>query len=119
ARSAWTRSATINTDHGASGQAGANTPAGLAVRGGRMIAVLRAIDRIVVSVSLGVATFLMALMSCVTFYQVLTRFVFERPSTWSEVTARWLMIWMVYLGLVATLRMGALIAIDLILELVP
>lgn len=84
-----------------------------------MTGLLRAIDRLVVSVSLGIATLLLALMSCVTFYQVLTRFIFENPSTWSEVTARSLMIWMVYLGLVAVLRAGALIAIDLIFEVVP
>lgn len=84
-----------------------------------MSAVLRAIDRMVVAVSLGFATLFLALMSCVTFYQVLTRFVFERPSTWSEVASRSLMIWMVYLGLVAVLRAGALISIDLIFEMVP
>jgi len=84
-----------------------------------MLSVLQTIDRWVVRLSLGVAMVLLALMSCVTFYQVITRFVLESPSTWSEVTARALMIWMVYLGLVATLRMGALISIDLIFELVP
>jgi len=84
-----------------------------------MLPVLQTIDRWVVRASLGLAMVLLALMSCVTFYQVITRFVLESPSTWSEVAARSLMIWMVYLSLVATLRMGALISIDLIFELVP
>jgi TRAP-type C4-dicarboxylate transport system permease small subunit len=59
---------------------------------------------------------LMVLMACVSFYQVVTRFVFEQPSTWSEVTSRSLQIWMVYLGLVAAFRVGALISIDLLIE---
>jgi len=66
-----------------------------------MLTVLRAIDRWVLRLSLWTAMALLALMSVITFWQVLTRFVLERPSIWSEVTARSLMIWMVYLGLVA------------------
>lgn len=84
-----------------------------------MASILTAIDRIVVKAAMGVAIVLLALMSCVTFYQVITRFVLERPATWTEVTARSLMIWMVYLGLVATLRSGTLISIDLVLTSVP
>lgn len=84
-----------------------------------MVHVLRTIDRLVVKAALGAAMILLALMSCVTFYQVITRFVFETPSTWSEVTARSLMIWMVYLGLVAVFRFGTLISIDLVLDLAP
>ncbi|WP_265517063.1 TRAP transporter small permease [Nitratireductor luteus] len=84
-----------------------------------MVGVLRFMDRLIVKASLGLAMALLALMSCVTFYQVITRFVLERPSQWSEVTARSLMIWMVYLGLVAVLRRGALISIDLVLDMAP
>jgi len=83
-----------------------------------MIAVLRAVDRLIVRLALGLAMALLALMSCITFYQVLTRFVLERPSMWSEVTARSLMIWMVYLGLVACVRGGALISIDMLINAV-
>jgi len=84
-----------------------------------MATILATIDRFVVKAAMAVAMALLALMSCITFYQVITRFVLERPATWSEVTARSLMIWMVYLGLVATLRSGALISIDLVLTSVP
>ena len=84
-----------------------------------MASILTAIDRIVVRAAMAVAMVLLALMSCVTFYQVITRFVLERPATWTEVTARSLMIWMVYLGLVAALRSGTLISIDLVLTSVP
>ncbi|MCP3055336.1 TRAP transporter small permease [Aurantimonas marianensis] len=84
-----------------------------------MLTVLRAVDRWVLRLSLGTAMALLALMSVITFWQVLTRFVLERPSTWSEVTARSLMIWMVYLGLVACLRAGSLISVDLLIARVP
>ena len=84
-----------------------------------MLALLRGVDRLVVGTALGTATALLALMACVTFWQVLTRFVFEEPSTWSEVTARSLMIWMVYLGLVAVLRSGSLIAVDVLMAALP
>ena len=79
-----------------------------------MAALLTFVDRLVVRAALGLAMVLMVLMSCITFWQVLTRFVLERPSTWSEVTARSLMIWMVYLGLVVCLRRGMLISVDLL-----
>lgn len=84
-----------------------------------MVPFLRSLDRFVVAVTLGVATALLALMSCITLWQVLTRFLLEQPSQWSEVAARSLMIWMVYLGLVAALRQGALIAVDSLMGAVP
>ncbi len=47
-------------------------------------------------------------------YQIITRFVFEQPSTWSEVLTRTLIIWSVFLGLGAALRGGALLSVDLL-----
>lgn len=47
-------------------------------------------------------------------YQIVTRFVFEEPSTWSEVLTRTLIIWSVFLGLGAALRGGALLSVDLL-----
>ena len=84
-----------------------------------MPTLLRGIDRLVSAIAMGGAMALLALMSVITLWQVVTRFVLEQPSTWSEVTARSLMIWMVYLGLAATLRAGALIAIDVLMDRVP
>ncbi len=69
--------------------------------------------------ALGLAAALLVAMACVSFWQVVTRFVFEKPSTWSEVTSRSLQIWMVYLGLVAAFRTGALMSVDLLLRSVP
>ena len=84
-----------------------------------MIALLGRVERGVVALALGLAAVLLVLMACVSFWQVVTRFVFERPSTWSEVASRSLQIWMVYLGLVAAFRGGALMSVDLALRAAP
>lgn len=84
-----------------------------------MATLLRAIDRAVLAFATATTTALLALMSLITLWQVITRFVLQQPSTWSEVTARSLMIWMVYLGLAVVLRTGSLIAIDVLIGALP
>ncbi|WP_372426694.1 TRAP transporter small permease [Salinarimonas chemoclinalis] len=84
-----------------------------------MLAALKLVDRAVFHIALTLAMVLLVTMACVSFYQVITRFVFERPSTWSEVTSRSLQIWMVYLGLVAAFRTGSLMAVDMLQRLAP
>lgn len=84
-----------------------------------MIAALKFVDKAVFNVAMAFAMALLATMACVSFYQVITRFVFAQPSTWSEVTSRSLQIWMVYLGLVAAFRTGALLAVDFLRRLAP
>ncbi|MFN3686252.1 TRAP transporter small permease [Salinarimonas sp.] len=84
-----------------------------------MLAALRFVDKAVFNVAMALAMALLATMACVSFYQVITRFVFAQPSTWSEVTSRSLQIWMVYLGLVAAFRTGALLAVDFLRRLAP
>lgn len=92
-----------------------NAPAGLP-DDRAVIAALRLVDRTVTRTALGAAMLLLAAMACITMWQVVTRFVLDAPSTWSEVAARSLMIWMVYLGLCVTVRSGSLIAIDLLMR---
>ena len=81
-----------------------------------MIKALQIFERSVFWAALGAAMLLMVIMSGVSFYQVITRFVFEQPSTWSEVTSRSLNIWMVYLGLVAAFRTGSLMAVQMLVQ---
>lgn len=45
-----------------------------------------------------VCIILLAVMTCLVTYQVVTRFVFENPSAISEITAQYLFVWMVMLG---------------------
>lgn len=70
------------------------------------LALLGAVLMLVVSVALG-------------FYQVLTRFVFDAPSTWSEVISRSAMIWCVFLGAAAGFRGGFMMSVEVIYKLVP
>lgn len=70
------------------------------------LALLGAVLMLIVSVSLG-------------FYQVLTRFVFDAPSTWSEVISRSAMIWCVFLGAAAGFRGGFMMSVEVIYKLVP
>ena len=84
-----------------------------------MIRLLGRVERAVTAAALALAAALLVAMAGVSFYQVVTRFVFERPSTWSEVLSRSLQIWMVYLGLVAAFRTGALMSVDMLLRAVP
>lgn len=78
-----------------------------------------AIERRLTRLALELAILAMAVVVCLTFYQVVTRFVFGHPSAWSEVAARAGMIWMVSLGLAAAFRQGAMIAVDFLIDIGP
>lgn len=80
-----------------------------------MIDLLRRIDQLILRWSLRLAMALLAVMACVSLWQVISRFVLEQPAAWTEITARSLNVWMIYLGLVATFRLGALISVELLL----
>lgn len=79
-----------------------------------MIELLLRVERFTTRVAHDAASLLLAVAACLAFYQVLTRFLLGLPSTWSEVAARSLMIWAVYLGISAAFRQGAMIAVDLV-----
>lgn len=81
-----------------------------------MLAALRWVDRQVFRWSLRLAVALLAVMACVSLWQVISRFLLEQPAAWTEITARSLNVWMIYLGLVATFRTGALISVELLLS---
>lgn len=72
-----------------------------------------AADRVVGRVILALACVLLAISALCGLYQIITRFILEEPSTWTEVLTRTLIIWSVFLGLAASLRGGALLSVDL------
>ncbi|MGP1394322.1 MAG: TRAP transporter small permease [Inquilinaceae bacterium] len=53
------------------------------------------------------------------FFQVVTRFVFDQPSTWSEVLTRSAMIWSVFLGAAPAFRGGSMIAMEIVQRVLP
>lgn len=78
-----------------------------------------AVEKRLTRTALELAVLCMSVVVALTFYQVVTRFVFGHPSTWSEVAARSAMIWMVFLGLAVAFRLGVMIAVDLLLDIAP
>ncbi len=69
------------------------------------IAMLIAVVMLIISVTLS-------------FYQVLTRFVFNAPSTWTEVASRAAMIWCVFMAAAATFRGGYMMAVEVVYKMV-
>ncbi|MDW5376450.1 TRAP transporter small permease [Halomonas sp. HP20-15] len=76
-------------------------------------------ERFTSRVALIVAVLMLVVSVALGFYQVLTRFVFDAPSTWSEVMSRSAMIWCVFLGAAASFRGGYMMAVEVIYKLVP
>ncbi len=65
------------------------------------LATLAACAMLVVAASLGM-------------WQIITRFVIERPAEWTEVLIRFSLIWMVFLGIPHAFRMGAMVSVDVL-----
>lgn len=74
---------------------------------------IRRVDGIVAGGVAAAASFALAIAVASSFWQVLGRFVFQAPATWSEALTRLALVWMVLLGISVALRKGALVAIDL------
>jgi TRAP-type C4-dicarboxylate transport system permease small subunit len=79
--------------------------------------ILLAVDRRLNNLSLHAACVLLAVISCLGMWQVVSRFVLSQPSTWTEEAMRRLLIWCVMLGVVVAFRRGALVSVDLMLRL--
>ena len=52
-------------------------------------------------------------------FQVITRFVLEQPAEWTEVLIRFSLIWMVFLGIPAAFRQGAMVSVDVLYRWSP
>ncbi|TDP72806.1 TRAP transporter small permease [Roseateles toxinivorans] len=82
-----------------------------------MRTLLLAIDRHLSNFALNAACVLLAVISVLGMWQVVTRFVLSQPSTWTEESMRRLLIWCVMLGVVVAFRRGALVSVDLMLRM--
>jgi TRAP-type C4-dicarboxylate transport system permease small subunit len=81
-----------------------------------MRALLLRLDRWITDLALNLACVLLAIICVLGMWQVLSRFVFSQPSTWTEESMRRLLIWCVMLGVVVAFRRGALVSVDLMLR---
>lgn len=82
-----------------------------------MVKIFLAFERRLTGALWMLACLLLAVAATLGFYQVLTRFIFNEPSTWTEVSIRMTLIWMVMTGTVAAFRQGALVSVDLMYRL--
>jgi TRAP-type C4-dicarboxylate transport system permease small subunit len=68
--------------------------------------------------STGLATALACMMLAVAaslgLWQIVTRFIIERPAEWTEVLIRFSLIWMVFLGIPTAFRVGAMVSVDVL-----
>ena len=62
---------------------------------------------------------MMALASVLGIFQIFTRFVIEQPAEWTEVLIRFSLIWMVFLGIPAAFRQGAMVSVDVLYRWSP
>jgi TRAP-type C4-dicarboxylate transport system permease small subunit len=81
-----------------------------------MRAALMRLDRSLTGLSMLLAGALLVLISCLGLWQVVTRFLLEQPSVWTEEAMRRLLIWCVMFGTVVAFRRGALVSVDLMLR---
>ena len=60
---------------------------------------------------------MLALASCLGMWQIITRFIIERPAEWTEVLIRFSLIWMVFLGIPLAFRLGSMVSVDVLYRL--
>jgi TRAP-type C4-dicarboxylate transport system permease small subunit len=80
---------------------------------------LSAVDRQVVWINRALMIAALAAMSVIVFANVMLRYLTDASIVWSEEVARYLMIWLTFLGVGPVLRLGGHIAIDTLQEALP
>ncbi|MFD2265058.1 TRAP transporter small permease [Lacibacterium aquatile] len=73
---------------------------------------LRQIDRVILQVNRWVLIVAMAAMSVIVFANVALRYTTGDSILWAEEVARYLMIWLTYLGIGPVMRLGGHMAVD-------
>lgn len=66
-----------------------------------------------------VACVMLAVASSLGLFQIITRFILERPAEWTEVLIRFSLIWMVFLGIPMAFRQGAMVSVDVMYRWSP
>jgi TRAP-type C4-dicarboxylate transport system permease small subunit len=63
-----------------------------------------------------VGAFLLLIITIFTFYEVIMRYIFKAPTTWSIDYSIYLNIWGTFMGAAFTLKQGAHISVDIIIK---
>ncbi len=77
------------------------------------------LDRWSTSAAMALACVMLAIASALGVFQIVTRFVLEQPAEWSEILIRISLIWMVFLGIPAAFRQGAMVSVDVLYRWSP
>jgi TRAP-type C4-dicarboxylate transport system permease small subunit len=72
------------------------------------------LERATTGASMYFACAMMALAAGLGVFQILTRFVLEKPAEWTEVLIRFSLIWMVFMGIPMAFRQGAMVSVDVL-----
>jgi TRAP-type C4-dicarboxylate transport system permease small subunit len=76
-------------------------------------------ERFTSGLAMAGACFMLVVASVLGMFQIITRFVLEQPAEWSEILIRLALIWMVFLGIPAAFRQGAMVSVDVLYRTVP
>ena len=71
------------------------------------------------SIAMAIACAMMAVAASLGLFQIITRFVLERPAEWTEVLIRFSLIWMVFMGIPMAFRHGAMVSVDVLYRSSP
>jgi TRAP-type C4-dicarboxylate transport system permease small subunit len=71
-------------------------------------------ERYITGFSLIVACLMLAIAASLGVFQIVTRFILERPAEWTEVLIRFSLIWMVFMGIPYAFRQGAMVSVDVL-----
>jgi TRAP-type C4-dicarboxylate transport system permease small subunit len=76
-------------------------------------------ERFTTGVAMGIACAMLVIASGLGMFQIITRFVLEKPAEWTEVLIRFSLIWMVFMGIAAAFRQGAMVSVDVLYRWSP
>ena len=77
------------------------------------------VSDIIIRITHNLAAAMLAVAAFLVFYQVLTRFILNDAAVWSEVLARAVIVWGVFLIMGPAIRYGKMIPIDVLRSLLP
>ena len=78
-----------------------------------------AFERLTTGLELVVACAMLAISASLGMFQIIMRFVIEAPAEWTEVLIRFSLIWMVFMGIPAAFRQGAMVSVDVLYRWSP
>lgn len=84
-----------------------------------MKALFLALERRTTGLAMVIACAMLVVASGLGMFQIITRFVLEQPAEWSEILIRFSLIWMVFMGIAAAFRQGAMVSVDVLYRWSP